>query len=413
MKHVIIGNGVAGVTAAESLRRLDPDSRITLIGDETFPPYCRPMISLVLEGTIGADKLSIRSRRFYDSLGIEPVLGRRVSGIDVDAQTVTVAGTETHPYDRLLIASGADPRPIQAAGLELENIFFMRTRSQVEAICKALPETRRALVLGGGLVGFKAAYGLMRRGIRVTMLIRSGHPLVMQVDETAGGMIAGELQRRGLEVRVDIEAQAFEGDGRVQFAHLSDGSRLACELVVIGKGVLPALDFVPQNRIQVDLGIRVDDHLQTTIPGIFAAGDVAEHIDVARQRPWVNAIWPEAAAQGRIAGQNMGGRSVRYPGSLSRNVIRIFDLDVLAGGVVNPPPDAVYRTATFTDQRRRLYRKLVFEGDRLAGLVMVNRIEQGGVLLSAIHGRRPLKVPRDALLDPDFNYSRVLYPHAA
>jgi len=403
MKHVIIGNGVAGVTAAESLRRVDPRARITLIGDETFPPYCRPMISLVLEGSIGPEKLPIRSERFYESLDIEPVLGRRVTGIDVDDRTVTVAGT----------ASGADPRPIKAEGLDLDNIFYMRNQSQVEAMCRVLPDTRRALVLGGGLVGFKAAYGLMRRGVAVTMLIRSRHPLVMQVDEAAGNMIGGELQRRGLDVRVDIQVEAFEGEGRVRSAHLSDGTRLPCELVVIGKGVLPALDFVPQNRIRVDLGIRVDDHMQTSLRGIYAAGDAAEHIDVARQRPWVNAIWPEAVAQGRIAGQNMGGRPVRYPGSLSRNVIRIFDLDVMAGGVVNPPPDSMYKTLTFEDRRRRLYRKLVFEGDVPVGLVMINRIEQGGVLLSAMHGRMPLKVPRDALLDPDFNYSRVLIPRAA
>lgn len=413
MKHVIIGNGVAGITAAENLRRFDPRCQITLIGDETFPPYCRPMISLVLEGSVGPEKLPIRSPKFYESLDIEPVLGRRVSGIDVDARTVTVAETQRYRYDRLLIASGADPRPIKAAGLELGNIFYMRTQSQVEAICRALPDIRRALVLGGGLVGFKAAYGLMRRGVAVTMLIRSRHPLVMQVDATAGDMIAGELERRGLDVRVDIEVEAFEGDGTVRFAQLSDGSRLACDLVVIGKGVLPALDFVPRTRITVDLGIRVDDHLQTSIPGIFAAGDVAEHIDVARQRPWVNAIWPEAVAQGRIAGQNMGGRPVRYPGSLSRNVIRIFDLDVLAGGVVNPPPDAAYQTLTHEDRRRGLYRKLVFEGDCLAGMVMVNRIEQGGVLLSAMHSRLPLSVAREALLDPDFNYSRLLHPLAA
>jgi NAD(P)H-nitrite reductase large subunit len=265
------------------------------------------------------------------------------------------------------------------------------------------------LVLGGGLVGFKAAYGLLRRGIDVTMLIRSGYPLSMQVDPEAGMMIRDELTRHGLNVRVDVEALAFEGNGRVESAALSDDSQIPCDIVVIGKGVLPALSFVPKGQIKVDLGIVVDAHMETSVSGIYAAGDVAEYIDVARNTPWVNAIWPEAVSQGRIAGMNMAGRPVAYQGSLSRNVIRIFDMDVMTGGVVNPPPDALYRTVVFKNAQRKIYRKLVFQGDVLVGMVMVNDVEQGGVLLSAIKSRTPFAVPRETLLEPGLNYGRLLW----
>jgi nitrite reductase (NADH) large subunit len=413
MHYVILGNGIAGITAAETIRKQDPQGRISLIGDETFPPYCRPMISLVLEGAVAPDKLPVRAADFYDRFGIEAVLGHRVTAIDTEGRTVTIAGGQTVAFDRLLIATGADPRPIKAAGLELGNITYMRTEAHVHGLLDGLDGAGRALVLGGGLVGFKAAYGLLRRGLRVTMLIRSGYPLSMQVDATAGGMVLDELVRRGLEVRVNIEANAFEGNGRVRCAHLSDGSELPCDVVVIGKGVLPALSFVPRDRIEVDLGIRVDEHMQTGVPGIFAAGDVAEHVDVARNTPWVNAIWPEAVAQGRTAGWNMAGRKVVYKGSLSRNVIRIFDLDIMAGGVVNPPQDSLYRTVSHRDSRRRFYRKLVFQGERLVGMVLVNGIEQGGVLLAAIHNRVPMAGPREALLDSGFNYGRLVRRVAA
>lgn len=408
MTYLILGNGVAGVTAAEAIRQLDPEGEITMIGDETVPPYSRPMISLVLEGAVGLNQLPIRSSGFYDQLNIRPVLGHRVSSIDVAARTVNVGGA-TYGFDKLLIATGADPRPVKAEGLGLGNISYMRTQAHVNAMLDGLDGARRALVLGGGLVGFKAAYGLLRRGLEVTMLIRSGYPLSMQVDREAGMLIRDELVSHGLDVRVDVEALAFDGNGRVKAAHLSDGSRQLCDMVVIGKGVLPALSFVPRDRIEVDLGIVVDSHMQTNVSGIFAAGDVAEYVDIARNTPWVNAIWPEAVNQGRIAGMNMAGRPVAYRGSLSRNVIRIFGLDVMAGGVVNPPPDALYRTVVRRSSRRRVYRKLVFQGDTLVGMVMVNDIEQGGVLLSAIQNRTPLKVPRDALLDTGFNYSRLLW----
>jgi NAD(P)H-nitrite reductase large subunit len=222
MRYVIIGNGVAGVHAAETIRRFDPHGAITLISDEASPPYCRPMISMVLEGSATPEKLPIRDAGFYADLGITAVLGTRASAIDVDNRAVAVDG-RCYPYDKLLIASGADPRRIKAAGLELGNIFFMRTEIHVRQMLAALPQVRRALVLGGGLVGFKASYGLLRRGIAVTMLIRSGYPLSMQVDAEAGRLIADELKAHGLAVRVGVEAEAFEGAGRVSGARLSDG----------------------------------------------------------------------------------------------------------------------------------------------------------------------------------------------
>ena len=408
MEYVIIGNGIAGISAAEVVRRLDPAGAITLVGDETFLPYSRPMISMVLEGSIHHDRLPIRDGDFYEQLRIRPVLGQRVSAIDVSNNTISIQDESVVPFDKLLIATGADPRPIKADNLHLQNIFFMRTQEHVRSMLGAVPAARRALVLGGGLVGFKAAYGLLRRGIQVTMLIRSGYPLSLQVDEHAGHMIQDELVRRGLEVRVETDVAGFDGNGKVVRAHLTDGSEVPCDLVVIGKGVTPALAFVPREQIQVDLGILVDRHLQSTAPDIYAAGDVAESWDLARKTRWVNAIWPEAVAQGRIAGMNMAGRRVAYQGSLSRNVIRIFGLDVMTAGIVNPPADAGYETYTAADPHRRTYRKLVFLEDRLVGMTLVNAIEQGGILVALIQAETPVKIAKARMLAPYFNYRQLL-----
>ena len=153
------------------------------------------------------------------------------------------------------------------------------------------------------------------------MLIASGYPLSMQVDETAGKLILDELRENGLKVRVGISVEAFDGNASVTGAHLSDGTRTSCDLVVVGKGVLPALSFVPRDKIDIDLGILVNEQMETSTAGIFAAGDVAECVDISRKTRWVNAIWPEAVTQGRIAGTNMAGRQVSYKGSLSRNVL--------------------------------------------------------------------------------------------
>ena len=409
MKHVIIGNGIAGVCAAEAIRLLDVTADITLIGDETFPPYSRPMISHVLDGSQPHGKLPIRSEHFYDDQKITPLLGRRAGGIDVANRQVLLADDTRIDFDRLLIAAGADPRPLRAEGLDLKNIFYMRTQDHAKQQVAALDGARRAVVLGGGLVGFKAAYGLLKRGLAVTMLITSGYPLSMQVDETAGRMILDELVRHGLTVEVGVSVCAFEGNGSVQAAVTDAGTRLTCDMVIIGKGVLPACKFIPREQIEVDLGVVVDEHLQTRAPGIYAAGDVAEMVDIARGCPWVNALWPEAACQGRVAGLNMAGRPVAYPGSLSRNVMRVFGMDVLTVGNANPHNDSGCRVLQAGGAAQRYYRRLVLKEDVLVGAVMINRIEQGGVLRSLIENRIPIRLPPEALIAPGFNFGRLLH----
>jgi NAD(P)H-nitrite reductase large subunit len=408
MQYVIIGNGIAGVCAAEAIRELDKAGGIVMVSDEVVTPYSRPMISMVLDGSVSYEKLPIRPADFYDQLDITPELGHRVSDIDVDGKRIRVKGDRWIPYDKLLIASGADARLLKVDGVGLENIFYMRTQADVQANLAAIPQAKQALVLGGGLVGFKAAYGLLKQGLDVTMLITSGYPLSMQVDEVAGKMIRDELLKFGLKVRVGISVEAFEGNGAVSGAHLSDGTRVACDMVVIGKGVLPALSFIPRDRIEVDLGIVVDDYLETTAADIFAAGDVAESIDIARKTRWVNAIWPEAAAQGRIAGMNMAGRRVSYKGSLSRNTMRILNLDVATFGMVNPPDDEAHETLSATDPGRSTYRKMVFRNESLVGAVLINQIEQAGLLMSLIQQEIPVKIDRRRLLSPRFNFGQLL-----
>ena len=409
MKHVIIGNGIAGVSGAEAIRMLDPAAEITMIGDETVPPYSRPMISHVLDGSQPHNKLRIRSDHFYDDLNITPRLGQRARGIDVANRQIDLSDGTRVDFDRLLIAAGADPRPLKAEGLDLKNIFYMRTQDHVKRQVAALGGAHRAVVLGGGLVGFKAAYGLLKRGLAVTMLITSGYPLSMQVDPTAGGMILDELVRHGLTVEVGVNVCAFEGNDAVQAAVTDAGTRLPCDVVIIGKGVLPARTFIPRDPIEVDLGVVVDEQLQTSAQGIYAAGDVAEMVDIARDCRWVNALWPEAAAQGRVAGLNMAGRSVAYPGSLSRNVMRVFGLDVLTVGNANPPDNSGFRIVQAGGAACAYYRRLVLRDDVLVGAVMINCIEQGGVLRALIENRTPIRLPPEALVAPGFNFGQLLH----
>ncbi len=408
MHYVIVGNGIAGISAAEAVRQLDPSSPITMIGDETVLPYSRPMISMVLDGSIPSEKLPIRPPDIYEDLNVETLFGERISVIDAVRREVVIGGHKRVPFERLLIASGADARLVDAEGADLGNIFTMRTEAHVRHIIETLSGVQNPLVLGGGLVGFKAAYGLLKRGLKPTMLITSAHPLSMQVDETAGKMILDHLVRQGLTVRVGISVTAFEGHERVEGALLSDGSALSCDLVISGKGVVPALSFLPKDEISVGQGILVDEHMETSLKGVFAAGDVAQCVDIAREKPWVNAIWPEAVSQGRAAGLNMAGRDVSYAGSLSRNVMRIFDLDLMTLGLANPGIDSHCHVLKNHDFRNNVYRKLVFRDNVLVGAVLVNHIEQGGLFLALIQNKTPLSISPERLLEPGFNFRQLM-----
>jgi NAD(P)H-nitrite reductase large subunit len=241
------------------------------------------------------------------------------------------------------------------------------------------------------------------------MLISSGYPLSLQVDPVAGKMILDEMTRHGLTVETGISVTAFEGDGAVRAAITDAGGRLPCDLVIIGKGVYPARSFIPTDQIKTDLGVVVDENLQTSASGIYAAGDVAETIDIARGVRWVNALWPEAAAQGRVAGLNMAGRQVAYPGSLSRNVMRVFNLDVLTVGIATPEAGEGCHMAHSGGPGYGYYRRLVFRDDRLVGAVLINRIEQGGVLRALIENRVPIRLAPRRLLTPEFNFARLLF----
>lgn len=408
MTHLIIGNGIAGVCAAEAIREMDRDTPIVMVSDETFPPYSRPMLSQVLEGAQPFEKLPVRSPSFYEKLKIDPVLGQRVTSVSPTEQTVGFTDGRHLPYDRLLIAAGADPRRLTVPGNDLKNIFYLRTQADVRAQLAALDGARRALVLGGGLVGFKAAYGLMKQGLAVTMLITSAHPLAMQVDAVAGRMIRDTLVDHGLNVEVGVSVTAFEGQGRVAAAHTDDGRELPCDLVIVGKGVTPACKFLPREHIDIDLGVLVDAHLQTTAAGVYAAGDVAEARDRVRDCPWVNAIWPEAAVQGRIAGLNMAGRPVGYPGSLSRNVMRVFDLDVMTLGLANAKGLEGMRVIRSGGPPHKHFRSLVLRDDVLVGATLIGRIEQGGLMRALIEKGQPIRIPQEALLSTNFSFARLV-----
>ena len=211
MKYLILGGGVAGVQAAETIRQHDPDSPITLIGGETGLPYCRPMITLVLGGKISPEQMVIRNQDFFTSFRIEAVVGEWVQQIDVENKQVFTDKGKSYSFDRLLIATGANPKSMVLKGSDLKNVFHLRSREHVENMVRALKSAKKVLVLGCGLVGLKAALELFHRGLEVTVAERLGRPLPVVVDDKAGQMISRQLERMGIKVITDAEVTGLGG----------------------------------------------------------------------------------------------------------------------------------------------------------------------------------------------------------
>ncbi len=408
MKYLVIGSGVCGVQAAETIRRYDPDSPITLVGGETFLPYCRPMITLVLGGKIRPEQMVIRDQDFFTSFRIQPVAGEWVQQIDLENRQVVTDKGKSYSFDRLLIATGANPKRIELEGADLKNVFYLRSEAHVEGIAHSLASAKTALVLGCGLVGLKAALELFHRGLQVTVVEKLSHPLPVIVDEKAGKTISRHLEKMGIKVITNVEITALGGKAEVKEALLSDGSRIPCDVVISAIGVQSATEFVPTGSIRVNDGILVNQYLETTVPGIYAAGDVAESFDIAHDERRVNAIWPVAVEQGVIAGMNMAGRKVLYQGSVGRNVFRIDSMDIVAGGIVNPSPSKNYEICSAEDYRRGTYRRLVFRDEIPVGFLMVNDIEQAGVFLSLIQRKIAVNHHKERLMDPSFNFKQLL-----
>ena len=249
---------------------------------------------------------------------------------------------------------------------------------------------------------------MLDRGLEVTLVEKLERPLPLIVDEKAGQMITKQLRRLGMELITGCRAEAFEGNGAVREAHLSDGSTPPCDLVVAAIGVQPSTSYIPADKIHINNGVLTDRYLETNVPGIYAAGDVTETPDIVSGGRRLNAIWPVAARQGTFAGMNMAGRRVDYRGSLARNVVRVGDMNILSGGLINPPVGGDYTIHCLEEHRFNTYRKLVFQENHLVGVLLVNCIEQGGIFLSMIREKIPVTVEKDKLLSPSFNYRQLM-----
>lgn len=310
---VIVGANLAGGMAAATLREEGFDGRVVLIGEEPHPPYERPPLSKeYLRGEQPFEKALVRPSGFYQANGIETRFGVRVARVDPGARMVEMAGGESLRYDKVLVSTGVRNRRFPIPGLDLEGVHDLRTVADADRIRSDIRPGRRAVVVGMGFIGAEVAASLRQSGVEVTVVEFARTPLFRVLGEQVGRAIAGLHRDHGVEMFFEDSVAAFEGAGRVERVRTKAGRRIECDFAVVGVGVEPVTDLVAGTGVEIDNGIMVDEYCRTSMEGVYAAGDVANHYHpVFRRRVRVE-HWQNALKQGPAAARSMLGKGKPY-----------------------------------------------------------------------------------------------------
>jgi NAD(P)H-nitrite reductase large subunit/Fe-S-cluster-containing hydrogenase component 2 len=370
---VVVGSSAAGIAACEAAREHAPECSITLVTADASAQYSRPLLSYVLAGRIG--RPAIYWPESDPRVRLLP--GRWATSLEPDKMLLD-DGTHL-PFDRLIVATGARAARLFIPGADLAGVHALRNLEDLDEIEKLATPGRRAVVLGGGNVGLQTCEALLARGVTVTVVVTSPYLLSQMVDAEAGRRIADLFIRHGLNLRTGRDAVEITGDGHVEGVRLDNGEVIGADMVVVGKGIRPNVEWLRGSGVRVNRGIVVDLCGRTSVPGIFAAGDCAEAIDPLTGRSVVSGIWPVAYEMGRAAGSAAVGVERPTAGALRMNASRFFGEAIISIGEVCPER-LEGATAEVLVNRNAVYRKLVHHQGRLAGALLYGDISGAGSL---------------------------------
>lgn len=338
-QYVIVGTGVAGLAAAESIRSVDKQSTITLIGDDPHGYYSRPGLAYFLTGETDQAMLFPFQPKEFEALQARFVRGT-VSRVHPDQHRIEMSDGKMVPYDRLLLAMGSTAVRLNVPGAQLEGVVKLDHMDDARQIVSLTRRTRSAVVVGGGITALELAEGLSARKVKVNFLIRSDRYWGNVLDQLESTIVEHKLKEHGMNLHYKSDlAEVLGKGGRVCGVKLVSGQEIKCEMVAYGIGVRPRMNLALEAGVACDRGILVNEYLQTNVLDIFAAGDVAQVFDPASGRSLLDSLWAPARDQGRAAGLNMTGKPTVYVKKVPFNVTRLAGLTTTIIGVVGPGKD--------------------------------------------------------------------------
>jgi 3-phenylpropionate/trans-cinnamate dioxygenase ferredoxin reductase component len=399
---LIVGAGLAGAKAAETLREEGYEGRLVLVGHEAERPYERPPLSKdYLRGEVGLDRVHVHDARFYEDRAIELRTEAAVTAIDTAGRTVTLADGERLPWDRLLLATGAEPRRLGVPGADLEGVLHLRTLADSERLRTALGAGGRLVVVGSGWIGSEVAASARQLGVEVTLLERLTVPLENVLGPTVGGLYADLHREHGVELVMGAGLEEIEGAGRVERVRLAGGRTIDCSAVLVGVGVTPRTAIAEAAGLAVDDGILVDATLRASVPGVYAAGDVANAAHPFYRRRVRVEHWANALNQGPAAARNMLGRDEPYD-RLPYFFSDQYDVGMEYSGLARGSDEVVLRGDL---QSRELIAFWLADG-RVAAGMNINVWDVTEPIQALIRSRAPVHPAR--LRDPDVPLDALL-----
>jgi 3-phenylpropionate/trans-cinnamate dioxygenase ferredoxin reductase subunit len=392
---VIVGASLAGAKAAETLRDEGFDGRVVLVGDETERPYERPPLSKeYLRGEAGREKIYVHEDGFYDDHDIELRLSTRVTKVERSDRKLILIGSESLSYERLLLATGAAPRRLSIPGSALEGVYYLRDVHDCDVIRDRILEGAHLVTVGAGWIGAEVAASARQKGAEVTILERSSVPLERVLGTEVGGIYRDIHVEHGVEIRPETEVAAFEGSQAVERVRTEDGGTIECDFVVVGVGVSPRTELAEAAALELDNGIVVNEFLETSVPGIFAAGDAANTWDRFYNRRIRVEHWDNAIKQGTAAAKNMLGKGIAYdhvPYFFSDQ----YDVGMEYSGYAADWDRVVFRG----DPDSREFIAFWLDAGRVVAAMNMNVWDVTDPLQALIRSRLPIDV--DRLADPD------------
>jgi NAD(P)H-nitrite reductase large subunit len=404
MKYVIIGNSISGISAIKAIREFDKKGEITVISDEPSPNYSKPLISYLLGRKVTLDKINFCEKNFYKGNKVKLILNKKASKLDLKKKCVVLENKQKIPFDKLLIATGGAPIVPKIKGLDLNGVFTFTNLSDAQKIEKYIKanKVKKALVLGGGLIGLKATEALIDLNIKVAIVELAKRILSSTFDIKTSNIIENALKKIGCNLITNNTIVKIEGNKKkVKGATLEDGRKISSDLVIIAIGVRPNTELTKDTPIKVNKGILVDKFMQTNVKDIYAAGDCCEAMDLLYGKKCPVAIWPVAAREGKIAGYNMAGIKEEYSGSLIMNSVELCGIPTISVGLTNLDEGDV-EILEYFDQNENIYKKIVLKNNRIVGFIFVSDIRRAGIYTGLIKDKVNVVTFKQFLLKEDF-----------
>jgi nitrite reductase (NADH) large subunit len=387
---VIVGNGMAAARLCEQLvERACGRYAIAVIGEEPRLAYNRVLLSALLADEISAAEVELKPARWWRERGVTLVYGRPAVAIDPTIRRVRLANGATVPYSKLVIATGSRPTRLPLPGMDLPGVKAFRDLADAAELRRSAPGAR-AVVVGGGLLGLEAAYGLAKGGAKVTLVHLMDRLMERQLDARAASMLRHEVEARGVEVLLGAESQRVEGNRRVEGLTLADGRTIPADLLVVAVGVRPNAEIARTAGLNVNRGIVVDDRLETSQRGVYAIGECAEH------NGQCYGIVEPAYEQARILAQHLVGSEQRYAGSVLATNLKVSGVRVFSAGDFIGAPGT--EALVLSDPGLKTYKKLVIADDRLVGAVLFGDTADGPWYLELIRLGQRIDAMRDELI---------------